>query len=44
MNQETETFNATAGFALLPVAEGLGMRACKVEQTIASNMVEILSA
>ena len=44
MNEEPETFNATAGFSLLPVGEGLGKRACKVEQTIALNVAEILEA
>jgi hypothetical protein len=42
MNEELETHNATPGFSLLPVGEGLGMRACKVEQTIALNVAEIL--
>jgi hypothetical protein len=44
MNEELETFNATSGFSPLPVGEGLGMRACKVEQTIALNVAEILEA
>jgi hypothetical protein len=44
MNEEPETFNATSGFSPLPVGEGLGMRACKVEQTIALNVAEILEA
>jgi len=30
--------------SLLPVGEGLEMRACKVEQTIARNVAEILKA
>ena len=42
MNEEPETFNATAGFSLLPVGEELWVRACKVEQTIALNVAEIL--
>lgn len=42
MNEELETLNATPGFSLLPVGEGLGMRACKVDQTIATNAAEIL--
>lgn len=44
MNEELETLNATPSFSLLPVGEGLGMRACKVEQTIALNVAEILEA
>ena len=34
----------TRAASLLPVGEGLGMRACKVEQTIALNVAEILEA
>ncbi len=44
MNEELETLNATPGFFLLPMGEGLRMRACKVEQTIALNVAEILEA
>ena len=42
MNEELETLDATPGFSLLPVGEGLGKRACKVELTIANNVAEIL--
>lgn len=44
MNEELETLDVAPGSSLLPVGEGLGMRACKVEQTIASNVAEILEA
>jgi len=44
MNQALETLNATPAFPLLPVGEGLGMRVCKVEKTIALNVAEILEA
>jgi hypothetical protein len=44
MNEELETLDVTPGFSLLLTGEGLGMRACKVEQTIASKVAEILEA
>jgi hypothetical protein len=42
MNKELETFNAILASSLLSLGEWLGMRACKVEQTIALNVAEIL--
>jgi hypothetical protein len=44
MNEKPETFNATPAFSLFPVGEELALRACKVEQTIAQKLAEILEA